>query len=282
MCSESIKVEINTEIVGLYYNYKIYIYQITNTKNIKCFGITKTATQTTCGSFLKALPKSKLLKLISDYLTSIHEYIFSTDTITISDDKLYQPIYEFKLYKKSSVDDTICITLKTPSNNLFILDTNEARSYCRIKRDSSSKQSIHFKYVDKQILNEWGTFISTKMPLDAALEILSDFYNDEDTSLSSIKTKALIASSTEEIHRPLYVFKSPTKNNYIVILSISDDHKKCISGLSTTDPTYSSSKTQHAFSIRTTNIHYSSTLRRYFVCRQDNCIDVTHLIKNKK
>lgn len=121
-----------------------------------------------------------------------------------------------------------------------------------------------------------GHAITPEMPFEPAFELFEDECSKPLRPL--LKNGELISG------KPLYWYKSPTTNSWIVILSIDKNKGEgytCRSGYMEEEPSPGACKWM-VYSIRKTQVFYITAHRRYQIFRGEDCIDISHLIRKRK
>ena len=162
-------------------------------------------------------------------------------------------------------------------NKLMIARSKSGFSYAFLDSDMKSfienrDRGITSNIILRRLDNLEFKSLTSEMPFGPALELFEDAIKTPMEKPPAHTTHVTINK------RPLYIMKSPTRMVWIVILDIDEKNKKCRSGYIDTEPD------QYAISwdvygIRTTKIFYFKDLRRYQILRAQDCIDITHLIR---
>ena len=162
-------------------------------------------------------------------------------------------------------------------NKLMIARSKSGFSYAFLDSDMKSfienrHRGISSNIILRRLDNLEFKSLTTEMPFAPALELFED----------EIKQPAKPPNHynfTMINKRPLYIMKSPTRNVWIVILDIDEKNNKCKSGyMDTESEPYAVS--WNVYNIRTTKIYYFKELRRYQILRSNDCVDITHLIRD--
>lgn len=162
-------------------------------------------------------------------------------------------------------------------NKLMIARSKSGFSYAFLDSDMKSfvdnrDAGVVSNIILRRLDNLEFKSLTSEMPFGPALELF------EDEIKTPVKQPSHYNYTTIQ-SRPLYIFKSPTRNVWIIILSMDDKHTKCQSGYMDAEPD-PYQITWNVYNIRTTKIYYFKDLRRYQILRSNDCVDITHLIRD--
>lgn len=161
-------------------------------------------------------------------------------------------------------------------NKLMIARSKSGFSYAFLDSDMKSfvdnrDIGITTNIILRRLDNLEFKSLTSEMPFGPALELF------EDEIKTPVKSPSHYNYNVIET-RPLYIYKSPTRNVWIVILDVDVKTNKCRSGYIDNEPDpYAIS--WNVYNIRTTKIYYFKDLRRYQILRGEDCVDITHLIR---
>lgn len=162
-------------------------------------------------------------------------------------------------------------------NKLMIARSKSGFSYAFLDSDMKAfienrDRGITTNIILRRLDNLRFKSLTVEMPFGPALELF------EDAIKAPLEKPPSHYNFTTIQNRPLYIMKSPTRNVWIVVLEIDDKHTKCKSGYMDEEPDpYAVS--WNVYNIRTTKIYYFKDLRRYQILRSNDCVDITHLIR---
>ena len=162
-------------------------------------------------------------------------------------------------------------------NKLMIARSKSGFSYAFLDSDMKSfvenrASGITTNIILRRLDNLEFKSLTSEMPFGPALELF------EDAIKAPIEKPPTHYNIITINSRPPYIMKSPTRNVWIVVLEIDEKHSKCRSGYIDNEPDpYAIS--WNVYNIRTTKIYYYKELRRYQIMRGNDCVDITHLIR---
>ena len=163
-------------------------------------------------------------------------------------------------------------------NKLMIARSKSGFSYAFLDSDMKSfidnrDNGISTNIILRRLDSLEFKSLTSEMPFGPAMELFEDEIK-EPTEKSPSHCNCITIN-----RKPPYIMKSPTRNVWIVILDIDYKEKRCRSGYTDTEPDpYAIS--WNVYNIRTTKIYYFKDLRRYQILRSNDCVDITHLIRD--